>query len=196
MARAYSDGDSLSIEMPPPIRRIKVDLCDTAGQVRFRTNTTSHYRQSHGIVIVYDIMHADEFESLPKWLHECRTYAPTDTPILIYGSKTDLATSTRARAVSAERARDFAHTSDCQYAEGSALVGSHDVELAVASLVERIIGANPLYTPPIVEHSTVYEDALMQAYELRRSDFANASCDDASTRRRHSKSSTKNCAVS
>jgi small GTP-binding protein len=40
-------------------QKIKIQVWDTAGQERFRTITTSYYRSSQGILLVYDITGED-----------------------------------------------------------------------------------------------------------------------------------------
>lgn len=36
-------------------QKVKIQVWDTAGQERFRTITTSYYRSSQGILLVYDV---------------------------------------------------------------------------------------------------------------------------------------------
>ena len=50
--------------------KVKLKIWDTAGQERFKTITTMHYRETHGVIFVYDVTNADTFKSIKKWLHE------------------------------------------------------------------------------------------------------------------------------
>lgn len=63
---------------------------DTAGQERFRTITTSYYRHSHGILLVYDITDEVSFENIRSWITQINTHADPDTNVLIIGNKRDL----------------------------------------------------------------------------------------------------------
>ena len=48
---------------------VKLQIWDTAGQERFRTITTSYYRGSHAILIVYDITSMESFRNVTSWLN-------------------------------------------------------------------------------------------------------------------------------
>lgn len=63
---------------------------DTAGQERFRTITTSYYRHSHGILLVYDITDEVSFENIRSWITQINAHADPDTNVLIIGNKRDL----------------------------------------------------------------------------------------------------------
>ena len=42
-------------------KRIKLNIWDTAGQERFKTITSTYYKGTHGVLLVYDITDADSF---------------------------------------------------------------------------------------------------------------------------------------
>ena len=46
---------------------VKLQIWDTAGQERFRTITTTYYRGSNGIIIVYDVSNRDSFLNVQQW---------------------------------------------------------------------------------------------------------------------------------
>lgn len=48
-------------------------LRDTAGQERFRTITRSHFRNSKGIILAYDITSKESFEKLEYWVQSLTT---------------------------------------------------------------------------------------------------------------------------
>jgi small GTP-binding protein len=50
-------------------------LFDTAGQERFRTLTSSYYRNAQGCILVYDVSNRESFLSMEHWFGECKTYA-------------------------------------------------------------------------------------------------------------------------
>jgi Ras-related protein Rab-18 len=50
-------------------------LFDTAGQERFRTLTSSYYRNAQGCILVYDVSNRESFLSMDHWFGECAKYA-------------------------------------------------------------------------------------------------------------------------
>lgn len=70
--------------------KIKLQIWDTCGQERFRALTRSYYRNSHAIVLVYDITDRKSFENSKMWLKEIEKYVDTDVLMVLVGNKTDL----------------------------------------------------------------------------------------------------------
>ncbi|XP_016114404.1 ras-related protein Rab-35-like [Sinocyclocheilus grahami] len=50
--------------------KVKLQIWDTAGQERFRTITSTYYRGTHGVIVVYDVSSAESFVNVKRWLHE------------------------------------------------------------------------------------------------------------------------------
>ncbi|TNM89985.1 hypothetical protein fugu_004219 [Takifugu bimaculatus] len=44
--------------------KVKLQIWDTAGQERFRTITSTYYRGTHGVIVVYDVTSAESFVNL------------------------------------------------------------------------------------------------------------------------------------
>uniref|UniRef100_A0A915CUK5 Uncharacterized protein n=1 Tax=Ditylenchus dipsaci TaxID=166011 RepID=A0A915CUK5_9BILA len=57
------------VEIKPNFR-IKLQLWDTAGQEKFKSITRSYYRNSVGVIIVYDITNRKSFDHVVDWLSE------------------------------------------------------------------------------------------------------------------------------
>jgi Ras-related protein Rab-1A len=66
-----------------------LQVWDTAGQERFRTITSSFYRGSHGIMVVYDVCLPETFENVKSWLQEVNRYAAENVTVVLVGNKTD-----------------------------------------------------------------------------------------------------------
>ena len=49
-----------------------------------------YYRDSHGVLLCYDITNAESFESCKFWLKDVEKHAPADTIKVICGLKADL----------------------------------------------------------------------------------------------------------
>ena len=46
--------------------RVKLHIWDTAGQDRFRVLTSTYYRGSHGVIVVFDVTNGDSFANVKK----------------------------------------------------------------------------------------------------------------------------------
>uniref|UniRef100_A0A915LLN5 Ras-related protein Rab-35 n=1 Tax=Meloidogyne javanica TaxID=6303 RepID=A0A915LLN5_MELJA len=68
--------------------KVKLQIWDTAGQERFRTITSTYYRGTHGVVVVYDVTTQDSFANVKRWLHEIETNCENVQRILV-GNKLD-----------------------------------------------------------------------------------------------------------
>jgi Ras-related protein Rab-1A len=107
---------------------------DTAGQERFRTITTAYYRNSDGVIIVFDKTSRVSFEHVTEWLEEVRRHA-TNPKVLIIGNKSD---KTDECEVSMETAHSFATEHGVMYIETSAL-NAQGVEEAFTLLVNQLV---------------------------------------------------------
>lgn len=70
-------------------KKVKLQIWDSAGQDRFRNITASYYRNSSGMIIVYDVTNHSTFDKISDWVEEVRRFAP-DVPLLLVGNKCDL----------------------------------------------------------------------------------------------------------
>tara|TARA_B110000285_G_C14757451_1_gene438041 strand:+ start:74 stop:409 length:336 start_codon:yes stop_codon:yes gene_type:complete len=51
-------------------KKIKLQIWDTAGQERYRTITSAYYKNSDGIILVFDLFKKESFDNLDNWLKE------------------------------------------------------------------------------------------------------------------------------
>lgn len=68
--------------------KVKLQIWDTAGQERFRTITSTYYRGTHGVIVVYDVTNGDSFVHVKNWLHEIEQNCDVVSRILV-GNKND-----------------------------------------------------------------------------------------------------------
>ncbi|XP_046841209.1 ras-related protein Rab-35-like [Xenia sp. Carnegie-2017] len=68
--------------------KIKLQIWDTAGQERFRTITSTYYRGTHGVIVVYDVTSAETFVNVKRWLHEIEQNCDDVARVLV-GNKND-----------------------------------------------------------------------------------------------------------
>ncbi|KAL7744813.1 hypothetical protein ACLKA6_007107 [Drosophila palustris] len=96
--------------------RVKLQIWDTAGQERFRTITSTYYRGTHGVIIVYDVTNGDSFANVRRWLEEIQNNCDVVNKVLV-GNKND---DPDRKVVITEDAERFARQMDIQLFETSA----------------------------------------------------------------------------
>uniref|UniRef100_A0A1L8DV28 Putative rab subfamily protein of small gtpase n=1 Tax=Nyssomyia neivai TaxID=330878 RepID=A0A1L8DV28_9DIPT len=85
-------------------QRVKLQIWDTAGQERFRTITSTYYRGTHGVIIVYDVTNGDSFANVKRWLQEIEQNCDVVNKVLV-GNKNDFP---ERKLVETEDAQRFA----------------------------------------------------------------------------------------
>ena len=89
---------------------IDVQLWDTAGQERFRSITTSYYKSSQGLLLMYDITRKETFDNLENWILSIKDSLGEEEKYLIVlvGNKVDLVNSNpESREVTTEDAENL-----------------------------------------------------------------------------------------
>jgi GTPase SAR1 family protein len=95
---------------------------DTAGQERFRSLTTSFFRDSMGFLLFFDITNEKSFLEVQNWIEQLKIHAYCENPdIVLCGNKLDL---DYLRVVNSQRARTLAEKYDVPYIETSAYTGT------------------------------------------------------------------------
>mmetsp|Transcript_152032 Transcript_152032/g.268418 ORF Transcript_152032/g.268418 Transcript_152032/m.268418 type:complete len:207 (+) Transcript_152032:42-662(+) len=114
---------------------VKMVIWDTAGQERFRTITSSYYRGSQGIMVVYDVTDRSSFEHVRGWMQEIEKYAKEGTPSLLIGNKCDL---TSKRAVLADEGKELAEELGVRFMETSAR-NAHNIDHVFELMCKEIV---------------------------------------------------------
>jgi Ras-related protein Rab-35 len=68
--------------------KVKLQIWDTAGQERFRTITSTYYRGTHGVLVVYDVTSGESFANVKRWLQEIDQNCDVVNRVLV-GNKND-----------------------------------------------------------------------------------------------------------
>jgi Ras-related protein Rab-1A len=68
-------------------KRVKLQIWDTAGQEKYRTITSSYYRNAQGIIVAFDVTSLESFSNVKIWLQEIDRYAPEQIAVLLVGNK-------------------------------------------------------------------------------------------------------------
>jgi len=120
-------------------KKIKLQIWDTAGQERFHTITTSYYRGSMGIMLVYDITNVKTFDSISNWLRKILEHANEDVEKMILGNKCDMDDK---RQVPTARGEAIARENNIPFLETSAKANIN-VEQAFMNLAQAILNKTP-----------------------------------------------------
>ena len=71
--------------------KIKLQIWDTAGQEAFKSIIRAYYRNTAGVLLVYDVTNRNTFNNIKLWLEDINKYSnnPINSIILV-GNKIDL----------------------------------------------------------------------------------------------------------
>jgi Ras-related protein Rab-18 len=117
-----------------------------AGQEKFRSLTSSYYRGTHGVCLVYDVTSRASFESLERWLEEARLYCSSDDVVmLLVGNKIDREDD---RAVAESEGTAFAAKHGMLFVECSAKT-QVGVQQVFEELVRKILERPRLWDPEV-----------------------------------------------
>jgi len=100
-------------------KKVKLTIWDTAGQEKYQSLNSAHYRRVHGVIVTYDITDRETLEpGVNMWLKETGTYCDLSSIVLcLVGNKTDLQAR---REVSRYEGADFAKENGMLFFETSA----------------------------------------------------------------------------
>uniref|UniRef100_A0A6B2LMV9 Uncharacterized protein n=1 Tax=Arcella intermedia TaxID=1963864 RepID=A0A6B2LMV9_9EUKA len=116
-------------------RPVKIILCDTASQERFRTISSSAYRGCSGFLICFDVSNRESFSSILGHLREIERYGGDNVDKFLVGCKSDLESN---RVINYEETSDLSSELEIDYIFTSAKTGEF-VQEALIVLVEAIL---------------------------------------------------------
>ncbi|KAI6225316.1 Ras family protein [Aphelenchoides fujianensis] len=119
-------------------KKIKLQIWDTAGQERFRTITSTYYRGTHGVIVVYDLTNSDTFRGIKRWLDEIERNCES-IPTMLVANKLD---NEANRAVVKKDGEEYAICKNCLFCETSARTGEN-VEKIFEDLTRKILESDP-----------------------------------------------------
>ena len=98
-------------------RKIRVKIWDTAGQELYKSITKNFYRNSDGVIIVYDVTDRESFEKVQGWVQTISEYTDTEKKIqkVLVANKVDL-----TRKVTKEEGMKLAEKYNIPFFEASA----------------------------------------------------------------------------
>lgn len=99
-----------------------LQIWDTCGEERFRTITRQYYRDSNGVILIFDLTNRNSFEKLNSWMEDINNFGPKEIKILIVGNKSDLVDD---RIVTFNEINIFISKLNVNYIEVSAKTGNN-----------------------------------------------------------------------
>ena len=101
--------------------KIKMQIWDTAGQEKYKSITSHHYKKALGALLVYDVTRRTTFDDCIKWHNELKNYTDKDCIICIVGNKIDIVQkNNNLREVSREEGQNFSKRNNALFYEMSA----------------------------------------------------------------------------
>jgi len=114
-------------------KTVRLIITDTAGQERFRTLTSSYYRNADAIIVAYDVTDTDSFTDVDGHITEGTRYSQRSEKFLV-GNKIDLKSE-----VSSESGKSLAEKHGIQFFETSAKTGQN-VQMFFETVARTLIG--------------------------------------------------------
>ncbi len=81
---SYFEGNHIKRDI------IKINIWDTAGQERYKSVTSSYYKGSHGIFVLYDTTKKETFKNTDDWIQDIQNFCNNEPSIMLVGTKSDL----------------------------------------------------------------------------------------------------------
>jgi small GTP-binding protein len=117
-------------------RSLALNLWDTAGQEQFNSLIPAYLRNAHAVIVVYDVMSPESFESVPRWVTIAKDILDSRYVLAIVANKTDLFKLETDAAVDFDSARTYASEINAQFFQVSGKTGD-----GIAPLFSEIAGA-------------------------------------------------------
>ena len=111
---------------------IRVKIWDTAGQEQYKALTKNFYRNSDGVIIVYDVTNKSTFEKVQEWVQSIGEYTDSEKNIqkVLVGNKIDL-----PRQVTTEEGKKLSDMYNIPFYEASA-----KDNIGIEDFMKKIVG--------------------------------------------------------
>ena len=129
-------------------KKIQLQICDTAGQERFRSIAKNYYKNCDGIIVVYDVTKMETYENIKIWISSIKDNIDMDKiGLVIVGNKIDLE---EKRLVNEEMRKNLEEKQQIKVIETSAKKNIN-VNEAFIEIIDKldILGLG-------VKHETIY----------------------------------------
>jgi len=134
--RADQQNEIKSVSVAVGEVSVRLIIWDTGGQEKFRSLTTSYYRDASAVMLVYDITNRESFDSLSYWSGQVKLLAPSADIYILVGTKVDAAAEDRR--VSVEEGQVLAENLGAHFVETSSKEGTN-VAYCLSKLAEACL---------------------------------------------------------
>jgi Rab family protein len=151
---------------------VKAQIWDTAGQEKYKSITSHHYRKAVGALLVYDVTRKLTFENCIKWYNELKINTEKECVICIVGNKCDLIEENpKRREVSIEEGREFARKNKTLFFEISAKNNNNVVECFEELLQQIYNTRRKMPNNQDLTESIVLKKKIIQKYDNNNESF-------------------------
>jgi len=113
---------------------LKLQIWDTAGQEKYRSLAQNYYKNSMGVLLVFDVTEEDTFDNVRNWVRQIKNHAGENICKVLLANKADL---TEERVIQSEQILELAADVNMQAFECSAKTGLN-IEQAFLYLAREI----------------------------------------------------------
>ena len=131
-------------------KMIKLELCDTAGQERFRAIPRQHYSKADGFILIFDVCEEKSFKDVENWIKDIvdntkgningnnnnNAISGNEIAIFLVGNKID---NSEKRIVTYKEGEDFAKLHGIKYCEISCKSGLNVYEVMTEIIMDSYI---------------------------------------------------------
>jgi small GTP-binding protein len=108
----------------------ELTIWDTCGSEKYRSITKQYYKDSHGVLLLFDLTDRGSFDNLTDWVNDLKNNCDEYITIIIVGNKNDMEDK---RQVSQNEIDDYVKKNNFEYFSVSAKTGA-----SVGILFEKI----------------------------------------------------------
>ena len=116
-------------------QKVNLQIYDMSGLEEYRSSLKEHYKDSKGIVLIYDITNKKSFDNLKNLIKEILNECPKFTSIFLLGYNID---DIEHRVISKEQGKKLAQEYEFLFSECSIKSGN-DLNFVLIQLSENII---------------------------------------------------------
>ena len=145
---------------------VKAQIWDTAGQEKYKSITSHHYRKALGALLVYDVTRKITFENCINWYNELKKNTENECVICLVGNKCDLVNGfPNRKEVSTEEAKTFAKINKTLFFETSAR-NNNNVTECFEELIQQIYNTRrKIPNNQNLTESVVLKRKIIQKYD-------------------------------